>query len=109
MKYFFLVISGALFWLIVVIERYEENIKKVFSSLDVLIESHKLAFCIIIFMLMTFGLDLVISKFTDDLTIAEEIFCMVSDLESKVDRFKAILLILIFILIPFLVIYLILL
>ena len=108
MKYFFLVISGALFWLIVVIERYEENIKKVFSSLDVLIESHKLAFCIII-MLMTFGLDLVISKFTDDLTIAEEIFCMVSDLESKVDRFKAILLILIFILIPFLAIYLILL
>lgn len=108
MKYLFLVISNALFWLIFVIDGYGEKVKKVFSSLA-LIGSRKLAFCIIIFMLMTFGLDLFISKITDDLTIAEKIFWMVSDLESKVDRFKAILLILISILIPFLVIYLILL
>lgn len=108
MKYLFLVISNVLFWLIFVIDSYVENVKKVFSSLA-LIGSRKLAFCIIIFMLLTFGLDLFISKITNDLTIAEEIFWMVSDLESKVDRFKAILLILISIFIPFLVIYLILL
>lgn len=119
MKRLFLVSLNVLFATCFIIVRYEENITNFFSPLSEWCGDHKLATFVIFSAVLTFILDIMISKlscYDDERTIVEGLICIVLgifDIVSEIfetgtiiERIKAILMILTFAAIPFLIIYL---